>query len=321
MISTRRSLAGLDGRKRLKENLADRELAFHIVDVFAESSYAGNQLSVVKDVGNLSTKEMQKIAREFNFSETTFISSPEVIAAKPSKVRIFTPNHELPFAGHPTLGTAWVIQRYIIRKRVPKVLLDLKVGEIPVSFTYKRNGEPDILWMKQNEPKFGRKDFKRYQLAEILGVNTDCIDERFPIQEVSTGIYMLIVPLKTIKALKKCSINRDRYYALVNRTEAKSILVFCPEPYNKTSDLSVRVFPEYYGIREDPATGSGNGCLAAYLSKYKYFGKSSFNKTSDQGYEIGRPSKLFLKIKSNNGKIQVYIGGRVANVGEGKLFV
>lgn len=295
-------------------------LAFHIVDVFAESKYAGNQLAVVENPKNLTSSRMQKIAREFNFSETTFVASGKQPADEPFSVRIFAPKRELPFAGHPTLGTAWVIQQYVLKKCVPIIMLDLRVGKIPVTFYYK-NGEPDILWMKQNEPEFGSKKFDPESLSRVLGIKTDEIDHRYPIQDVSTGVPFIIVPLKTLKALRQCFVESQLYFSLVSKTRAKSILVFCPEAYKKKSDLGVRVFPEYYGIHEDPATGSANGCLAAYLSKYRYFGKSDIEKTADQGYEIGRPSKLLLKATSKSETIVVSVGGRVANVAEGKLIV
>ena len=295
-------------------------LAFHIVDVFAESRYTGNQLAVVKSAKSLTSSRMQKIAREFNFSETTFVSSEKQRVDNPFSVRIFTPKHELPFAGHPTLGTAWVIQQYLLKKRVPIITLSLKVGKIPVTFHYK-NDEPDILWMKQDEPEFGSKAFDPESLSRVLGIKTGEIDHRYPIQDVSTGVPFIIVPLKTLKTLKRCLVDSRLYFSLVSKTRAKSILVFCPEAYEKKSDLGVRVFPEYYGIREDPATGSANGCLAAYLSRYRYFGKSDIEKTVDQGYEIGRPSKLMLKASSKGETIIVSVGGRVANVAEGTLVV
>lgn len=295
-------------------------LAFHIVDVFAESKFAGNQLAVVKNAESLAPSLMQKIAREFNFSETTFIASEKQEANKPFNVRIFTPKQELPFAGHPTLGTAWVIQQYVLKKNVPSITLNLKVGKIPVTFQYE-NGYPDILWMKQNEPEFGSKAFDPKSLSHVLGVRADEIDQRYPIQDVSTGVPFIIVPLKSLKTLKQCRVDSKLYFSLVSKTIAKSILVFCPQPYDEKSDLGVRVFPEYYGIREDPATGSANGCLAAYLSKYQYYGKRDIEKAVDQGYEIGRPSKLLLKAKRKGEATLVSVGGRVANIAEGKLFV
>ncbi|MDG6923206.1 MAG: PhzF family phenazine biosynthesis protein [Nitrososphaerota archaeon] len=294
--------------------MAHRDLPFHVVDVFAESRFAGNQLAVVLNATQLGTSKMQQIAREFNFSETTFLTSrsPEKFT-----VRIFTPQFELSFAGHPTLGTAYVIQQKIIRKKVQKVSLSLKVGKIPVTFAYKRES-PDILWMKQNEPRFRKTEVEPNEIARALGIDLEKIDTGRPIEEVSTGLPFIIVPLRSLKTLRRCTVDRRLYSDLVTKTEAKSILVFSPEAYRDRSDFSVRVFTEYLGISEDPATGSGNGCLAAYLSRHKYFGTSNIDAVVDQGYEVGRPSKLYLKA-SNTGKIRVDVGGRVFAVASGSI--
>jgi len=301
--------------------MASRDFQFHIVDVFGESRYSGNQLAVVLNAGRLRTVEMQRIAREFNFSESTFVTSKQEHPTGSFDVRIFTPKRELPFAGHPTLGTAWVIQQFIIARKTPNVSLNLKVGEIPVTFRYDKRGSPEILWMKQNEPEFGKVEFAVDAISAVLGIDTDEIDSNFPVQEVSTGIPFIIVPLKTLKSLKRCRIDRPKYFEIIMKAEAKSILVFSPEAYKKTSDLGVRVFTEYYGIPEDPATGSGNGCLAAYLCKQKYYGKSTVKVTVDQGYEIGRPSKLYLKATGKGGKIGVFVGGKVFAVAQGTLSI
>lgn len=300
--------------------MVNQELEFHILDVFAESKFAGNQLAVVMDASRLSSSKMQSLAREFHFSETTFITSKGNNRIQEAySVRIFTPEKELPFAGHPTLGTAFAIQQFIIRKKVPKVTLHLKVGKIPVTFNYDSRGKPGILWMRQNEPTFGSGRFAPTTISNVLGIGNEGIDARFPIQEVSTGVPFIIVPLRSLEWLKRCRTDRRAYFELVEKTSAKSILVFSPEAYKKGSDLAVRVFTEYYGIPEDPATGSGNGCLAAYLSKQKYFGKSSVKAAVDQGYEIARPSKLYLETVVKNGSITVSVGGKVVSVAHGSL--
>ena len=175
--------------------------------------------------------------------------------------------------------------------------------------------------MKQNEPEFGNAEFETDDISSMLGIESEEIDSRFPIKEVSTGNPFVIVPLKTLKSLKRCKIDRTKYFEIIEKTKAKSILVFSPEAYKKASDLSVRVFGEYYGIPEDPATGSGNGCLAAYLCNQKYFGKSAVNATVDQGYEVGRPSKLFLKAGVKSGRIDVSVGGKVFHVASGTLSI
>lgn len=292
------------------------KLTFYIVDVFAEEKYAGNQLAVVRDAAALSDSQMQQLTKEMNYSETTFILSDEPREGG-YDVRIFTPGMEVPFAGHPTLGTAYIIQQEIIKEPVEKVILNLKVGQIPVTFNY-TGKEKDVLRMKQIEPTFGQI-IEPEPISEMLGINKSDIDERFPVHEVSTGMYFIIVPLKTLGAVKRIKIAKDKYFKLIESRQAKAVLVFCPETYSKENDLNVRVFVDYFGIPEDPATGSGNGCLAGYLVKHSYFGKDQIDIRTEQGYEIARPSLLYLRAENKDGRIDISVGGKVAMVARGEL--
>ena len=292
------------------------KLTFYIVDVFAEEKYAGNQLAVVRDAAVLTDEQMLRITREMNYSETTFIQS-EKRREGGYDVRIFTPGSEVPFAGHPTLGTAYIIQREIIKEPVEKVILNLKVGQIPVTFNSDGEGG-EILRMKQIEPVFGGA-FNADEIACVLTLEKDDIDERFPIREVSTGLPFIIVPLKKLDALKRVAINKDLCFRLVENSQAKMLLVFCPETYSRNNDLNVRVFCDYYGIPEDPATGSGNGCLAGYLVRHRYFGKEKIDIRVEQGYEIGRPSLLYLRAQEENDRIDVAVGGKVVMIAKGQL--
>jgi len=293
-----------------------KNLTFYILDVFAEEKYAGNQLAVVREAARLSDGAMQKITKEMNYSETTFILSDDQRNGG-YDVRIFTPEEEVPFAGHPTLGTAYVIQQAIIKEPTETIILNLKVGQIPVTFNYKGK-DKDILWMKQKEPTFAQI-IEPEPISEVLGIDKCDIDERFPIQEVSTGLFFMIVPLKTLDAVKRAKVARDKYFKLIEDTQAKMFLIFCPETYERDRDLNVRVFCDYYGIPEDPATGSGNGCLAGYLVKHRYFGSDEIDIRVEQGYEIGRPSLLYLRAEDKEGKIDVSVGGKVIMVARGEL--
>ena len=284
---------------------------FYIVDVFAEKKFEGNQLAVFLCENGITDSEMQKIAKEMNYSETTFITSIENYT-----VRIFTPEIELPFAGHPALGTAYVIQREIIKSNIKTLLLNLKIGQIPILFKYK-SGEAEEIWMEQNVPAFGQF-FDPELITNTLYLREEDIDIRFPIQEVSTGLPFIIVPLKTLDALKRARVEREKFFDLVENTNAKSILIFCPEARKKGNHLSVRVFTEVPGF-EDPATGSGNGCLASYLVHHQYFGKSSVDIRVEQGYEIGRPSLLLLRSEEKEGQISVSVGGKAYIVAKGEL--
>jgi trans-2,3-dihydro-3-hydroxyanthranilate isomerase len=289
----------------------------YLLDVFSEMKYAGNQLAVVRNAAGLSPTVMQKIAREMNYSETTFILSDRESNGG-YDVRIFSLDEELPFAGHPTLGSAFVIQQFIIGNEAEEVKLNLEVGQIPVTFTYVE-GKPDVLWMKQIAPVFG-VEFEATLVAAALNIDEAMIDRRFPIQEVSTGLPFIIVPLKNLDAVKACQIDRVGYLKLVDRANAKSIFVFCPETYQQANQLNARMFDDYHGIAEDPATGSANGCLAAYLVKHRFFGTAQIDLRVEQGYEIGRPSLLMLKAAEHGvGQISVEVGGKVYLVAIGDL--
>ena len=288
-------------------------LPFHIVDVFAEEKYAGNQLAVFRDEEGISGELMQRIAKEMNFSETTFITGIN-LEKLVFKVRIFTPESELPFAGHPTLGTAYVIQQAIIGRQVEKLTLEMKAGMIPVTFSY-REDKPHILWMKQLNPVFG-KTYPIEPVAELLGLNPEDIDGDWPIQEVSTGVPFFLIPLKTRDAVIRTRLDLEKLAAYTKQTEAKWPLVFCREPENPSNHLKVRMITTF---GEDPATGSGNGCLAGYLAKYRYFGASKVDLRVEQGYEIGRPSLLYLRSEDKGETIDVYVGGRNAMVAKGKF--
>ena len=291
-------------------------LPFHIVDVFAEAKYQGNQLAVFRDLEGVPEEMMQRIAKEMNFSETTFITA-EDSENRVFRVRIFTPAHEVPFAGHPTLGTAYVIQRHILKEPVAEVILDLKAGKIPVMFSY-RDNVPEILWMKQLNPVFG-KVHEVAPVAEFLSLDADDFDTRYPIQEVSTGLPFFIVPLKTGDALRRAKIHKERFFEYVEKTEAKGPYIFCPQPRNPANNLEARMFGIYQGIEEDPATGSAGGCLAGYLARYRYFGSPRVDVRVEQGHEVGRPSLLYLRSEDRGEEIDVRVGGRVVTVAEGEF--
>ena len=290
--------------------------SFYIVDVFAEKKYSGNQLAVFRDGKELHEVEMQQIAREMNFSETTFVLSDEKHDGG-YDVRIFTPQTEVPFAGHPTLGTAHIIQKEIIKKPINEIILNLKIGQITITFSgvEKRS---NTLWMRQRDPVFGAT-FEADLVSKILSIHPKEIDEKFPIQSVSTGLPTVIVPLKTLKSMKRARVVNSKYLEFTEDIDAKTLLIFCPETYNKQNDLNVRFFAGRYGIPEDPATGSGNGCLAGYLIKHAYFKKEKVNLKVEQGCELGRESLILLKAESKKNAIVVNVGGKVKTVAKGML--
>lgn len=290
-------------------------LDFCLVDVFAEEKYAGNQLAVVKNASSLSTPQMQRIANEMHFSETTFILSGK----QPDggyDVRIFTPEKELQFAGHPTLGTAYVIKNSTPNHTSKQVLLNLKLGQIPVTFE-KDEQNQELLWMKQIQPIFG-KTFDVEIISKILSLRREDLDSRYPIQEVSTGLPFIIVPLRSLAAVKRAYVTRQGGAELFKETKA-GLLIYCAETYHPHNDLNARVFVVAAGIPEDPATGSAIGCLAGYLSKYNYLGNEIIEARVEQGYEINRPSLLLLKTRKEKKGVSIHVGGKVVMIASGTL--
>lgn len=170
----------------------------HIVDVFAQERYTGNQLAVVHEASNLSADDMLAFTRETNFSETTFIESSDTSTGE-YDVRIFDPTEEIPFAGHPTLGTAFVIREYLTAARPDHITLNLGVGEIPV--WVESHGDDEIYWMKQIQPSF-EDELTPWLIADILGLDQADIDDSYPIKLVSTGLPTVIIPLTSLDAVQ-----------------------------------------------------------------------------------------------------------------------
>ena len=282
---------------------------FTIVDVFAEEKYAGNQLAVVRGATDLSDVALQKITREMNYSETTFILSEEERDGG-YDVRIFTPGGEVPFAGHPTLGTAYVIRNEILATPAEHVVLNLEAGKIPVTFG-------DVLWMRQLSPTFGPV-LDSNRLAGVLGLEEDDLDDRHPVRKVSTGLPTIIIPLKNLDALQRCRVDWDLYRQTAAAGE--NLYAFCPEPHGGgPGDISARMFTDDLGITEDPATGSAAGCLAGYLVEHRLFDADAVDVRVEQGYEIQRPSLLYLRAHKEGDGINVSVGGKVQLVARGEL--
>lgn len=286
-------------------------MRFYLVDVFAEQKYQGNQLAVLIPDAPLSTEEMQRITKEINFSESSFIMSGKQ-ADGGYKIRIFTPDAEVPFAGHPTLGTAFVIQQVLAEATADKVCLNLGVGQIQVTF----DGEE--LTMEQKEPTFGKVIEQPSVMAEILQIDSEDFASEYPIQVVSTGLPSVIVPLKSLEAVKRCTINHAAFREFLAHTRVMTLLVFALEADNPENDLQVRVFMDDTGYREDPATGSANGNLAGYFLQHNVFGRDKLQLRIEQGAQIGRPSLVKLHAEKTDGKFNIRIGGKVFFVAKGE---
>lgn len=283
-------------------------MKFYIVDCFAEGKYQGNELLVVKTDRPVTDEEQQKIAREINFSETAFILSDKQ-ADGGYDVRIWTPNvGEVPFAGHPTLGTAHVIRHCYEGGGNDSVKLNLKVGQIPIAVT------EDGMTMSQNPPVFG-DIMQKQEIAEVFGISTEDIDEKYPVQWVSTGLEAVIVPLKSRRALSEIKMDRPAFEKYIERHPKN----YCNHLFfvgmgNNT--LAARCMMEDYV--EDPATGSANGDLAGYLLKHNWFGIQDVRYTVVQGEDMGRKSILHVHASRKYEDWIIEVGGNCYIVAEGE---
>lgn len=300
------------------------ELDYLIVDVFTHTPLAGNPLAVVMNTVSLTTERMQAIAREFNLSETTFVErrSLAVEQAEGVRVRIFTTQEELPFAGHPTLGTATVLALTAPETvRDGTVHLALNVGPIPVRFDDLNAGNGQLFGeMRQRDPEFGA-ELDPAAVAPIIGLHVDDLDGDSKPQVVSTGNAFAIVLLRSGDALARVRVNHDEATSFLRACGGRWFYLLAPvRDENADTGLRYRARMQFYG-GEDPATGSAAGCAIAYLVAC---GRVSSGERIQvrQGVEIGRPSDLFLSATRNSTRISdVLVGGRTVLVAKGQLFL
>lgn len=296
-------------------------LDYFIVDVFSETALAGNPLAVVLNTAQLSTAQMQAIAAEFNLSETTFVErrALAVERAEGVRVRIFTTQEELDFAGHPTLGTASVLKLSApecVRDRI--VTLAENVGPIPVRFS------DDSLFgeMTQRDPEFGA-ELDRGEVARLCGVSLHDVDGDAPPQIVSTGTAFAVVVLRTQEALGRLKVRQEESYAWLRERGARWFYVLAPasEPVRSARGTqSYRARMQFNG-GEDPATGSAAGCAVSYLVK-RGLAPSDHSFLIRQGVEMGRPSEIFVAAKRLDSKVtQVRVAGSTVLVAKGQLFL
>jgi len=282
------------------------------IDVFTDVAYAGNQLAVFPGSGGLSTQQMQMLTKEINYSETTFILEADQSDAD-FQVRIFTPSRELPFAGHPTLGTAYsIMEIFDIWSGEKDVLrLQTRVGVIPLQ------KEGAVLWMTQNEPEFFEQHADKKTIAALFDLGPEDISGDSPIEEVSTGNRMLIVPIRTLDAMYRAQGNVTNMKKFFGKDLVGPYL-FCLETTDPHVKVHTRFFAPHLGILEDPATGSAAGPLVGYLLKYGVFGKD-FAIVNEQGVEMGRRSSIMMRGNFQGGKYSIQIGGKCAYVGKGEF--
>jgi trans-2,3-dihydro-3-hydroxyanthranilate isomerase len=263
-----------------------------ILDVFAESPLAGNQLAVVRGASELTSERMQAMALEMNFSETTFVLAESKDRAR---VRIFTPTQELPFAGHPTLGTAWALGG-----DRAEYTLELDAGNVCVEF------ENGVAWMRP-PPIALHENHSADEVARWLGLHPADIDPGFRAQRGDVGVEFLLVGLASLETLENLEVTIDRLRAL----PAFALYAFTSKTHSPEADFRARMFFDAGGLREDPATGSANSVFGAYLMQTR---GPDYSLTVDQGVEMGRPSRIYLE--SSAGELRV--GGKVRRVVTGQ---
>jgi trans-2,3-dihydro-3-hydroxyanthranilate isomerase len=286
---------------------------FHLVDVFAEERLSGNPLAVVRDAADLETAAMQRIALEFGFSETTFVLSDPRASEPGVRVRIFTPAEELPFAGHPTLGTAWVIREHLAPGRPGAVCLALGVGRVPVAF--EPEGGREVAWLEAPPVALERR-VAAAQIAPALGLSDADVAADLPVQEVRAGVHQLIVPLASRAALGRARLEPAAFAPLAAQSLPSHVYCFTRDAGFAEVQLRARMFFTAGGVREDPATGSATACLGAYLLAHT--GQDVALRIA-QGVEMGRPALLRLEARRENGGSRIRVGGRVVEVARGEL--
>ncbi len=304
-------------------------IEYYIVDVFANQKYQGNQLAVFLDQDDqLDQHQMQNAATEIGFAETTFIKSRQTKEGS-YLVKIFDPVKEIPFAGHPTLGTAFIIGDQLPDKRPDLVTLKLTVGEIPVSLNYVDNVISELT-MKQVQPIFG-KTFNASDLAKVFNLNVIDFDHNNPIMWVTTGLPYIIVPLQSLSSTRKINIDDQlavdflNKHQLIKSSHSKEIttsfFLFATEAIEDSNDIHARML--WYDGRkfvEDAATGSANGCLLAYLLKHQIFDDNNVDLTVEQGFKINRPSFIKLNGSKTNDNYDIFIGGKCHLISKGTWY-
>ncbi|WP_028778307.1 PhzF family phenazine biosynthesis protein [Shimazuella kribbensis] len=300
-------------------------LRYALLDVFTTKPFGGNQLAVFYDDTNLPTETMQTIARELNLSETVFVQTPSD-AKKEKRLRIFTPKVELPMAGHPTIGTAYLLADKGIldtKEGVNEWVLEEEVGEIPVK-VYREQSRISKVEMTQPLPEFGEVYQDRQNVADLFSLSVEDLDPALPIQTVSTGVPFLFIPICTLDAIKKIQFRMDIWEKHFSRNpEIQHIFTFTTETENISSTIHSRMFAPAMGISEDPATGNASGSLGAYLVEHAVVSpveQETYFIRSEQGFEMGRPSYIDITIgKEGEQYKEVKIGGTSVIIGSGEI--
>jgi trans-2,3-dihydro-3-hydroxyanthranilate isomerase len=300
------------------------EIDYYLVDVFTSIKYGGNQLAVFIDYENkVSTEKMLTIARELNFPEITFIKKNDEDTT--FDVRIFTPEYEVPFAGHPSLGTAFIISKYILQGPKEHIILNLKHAKITIHLSSLHDIDKSDFTMEQAEPEFICV-YQHQEIAEGLGIDLNALNEKKSIAEISTGLPYIIIPIVSLEAMSQIRLDAQKVLSfLIQNKKHKtnsltglttSLFFITEDTFETSNDYNTRMFCIENGtLIEDAATGSANGCFLAYLLKNK---SARISATVEQGFQMNRKSYIKLDGTLENEKYNLKVGGQVVDVSKGK---
>lgn len=309
-------------------------IAFHTADVFTNTAFGGNQLAVIPDARGLSDEQMAALTREFNYSETVFVLPPND-SSNTRRLRIFTPGAELPFAGHPTVGAAFVlaaIGAIPLDGDETRIVFEEGVGPVPVLIR-SRNGKPYFTQLSAAKmPTRGPDSYDVRTIAALLSLSVDDMNTKGPysIEAVSAGVPFLFVPVRDVGALGRARLKLDRWEKELMGTWAPETFLFAETEESLARDgvkkgdgvVQARMFAPNMGVPEDPATGSAAAALGGYLAWRSELKDGTLKCLVNQGVEMGRPSKLFVETDVVDGEVRaVRVGGETVLVSSGELHV
>ncbi len=296
---------------------------FLLLDVFTQRPFGGNQLAVFPQAAGLSAPHMQRITREFNFSECVFVFPPQV-EGRACRLRIFTPARELPFAGHPTVGAAYALASagYLpLEGEETRAVFEEGVGPLEIVFHTQAGALSLVEFYAAKLPEFGPPPPASALLAQVLSLAEDDLlsGADFP-EAVSCGVPFVFVPLRSLDAVRRARLDRDAWQAHLASSPANQVYLFSYQTETDSAQVHARMFAPEMGILEDPATGAAATALGGYLGKRSPLADGKLQWVIEQGFEIGRPSRLHLQVEKRGGEItSVRVGGSSVVVGEGWL--
>ncbi len=303
---------------------ASKEVRFIQADVFTDRAFAGNPLAIVPDGSGLTTEEMQAIAREMNLSETTFVLPADDPSAA-FRLRIFTPTTELPLAGHPVVGTCFILAQrgnMKLNEGANRIFQECGVGVLPVDI-HVREGKVARVYMTQAKPEFLKSTTSRALIAAAVGLDEDrLLPDGLPAEVVSTAFPQLMIPAQGLKDLEDIELDQTALRKVFEILDTNCFMIFTRQTIQPNSTVHARMFAPTLGVPEDPATGSASGALGTYLVRHGILeARPTAHLIVEQGYEMGRPSTIYVEVDKgpDGGPAEIRVGGQAVEVAEGIL--